>query len=278
MFIEILVSASLLHISHVLFIVGSKKETHLQEADGCRGTFSANYLDFRIFQKQVVVLWNFFIISHFGWFTIWLTLLSTWAVEMPIRPLASLWLQCLGHIAWKHFNSIMVCNFPLSGIKPLLVGFRLFDENDTATNDINKVKWIDCAVSMKPLLCRIREAMSRLAYLSSGIGCGEWMSIRNSIYIKVRFFAFHNLHKWPAESTHVSHNWPPASASLHLQDITAANWIFFVAKLTLLAWTVLYEVALSVQQNECTSSVANNSDSRLVSLNRDWLLCARVLL
>ncbi|XP_074620236.1 uncharacterized protein LOC141879033 isoform X1 [Acropora palmata] len=48
---------------------------------------------------------------------------------------------------------------------------RLFDENDTATNDINKVKWIDCAVSMKPLFCRIREAMSRLAYLSSGIGC-----------------------------------------------------------------------------------------------------------
>lgn len=67
----------------------------------------------------------------------------------------------------------MVCNFPLSDIKPLLVGFRLFDENDTATDDISKVKWIDCAVSMKPLLCRIREAMSRLAYLSSAIGCGE---------------------------------------------------------------------------------------------------------
>lgn len=67
----------------------------------------------------------------------------------------------------------MICNFPLSGIKPSSVGFRLFDENDTLTNDIRKVKWIDCAVSMKPLFCRIREAMSRLAYLSSVIGFGE---------------------------------------------------------------------------------------------------------
>ena len=67
----------------------------------------------------------------------------------------------------------MVCNIPSSHIEALLVGFRLFDENNTATKDMGKVKWIDSAVSMKPLLCRIREAMSRLAYLSSVIGCGE---------------------------------------------------------------------------------------------------------
>ena len=79
-------------------------------------------------------------------------------------------------MSWPHSlktRSIMVCNFPSSGIKLLLVGFRLFDENDTATNDIRKVKWIDCAVSMKPLFCRIREAMSWLAYLSFVIGVGE---------------------------------------------------------------------------------------------------------
>lgn len=94
-----------------------------------------------------------------------------------LRCLLDPWLPCdCNVLATQLENTLIafkVCNFPLSGIKPLLVGFRLFDENDTEANDINKVKWIDCADSMKPLLCRIREAMSRLAYLSSGIGCGE---------------------------------------------------------------------------------------------------------
>lgn len=69
---------------------------------------------------------------------------------------------------------------------------------------MGKVKWIDCTVSMKPLFCRIREAMSRLAYLSSVIGCGEWMSILNGKYIKVRLFACHNLFKWPGNTYHLS--------------------------------------------------------------------------
>ena len=123
-----------------------------------------------------------------------------------------------------------------------------------------------------------------LYYAASGKQCPGWLIYHLLLVVvsecqfvtvytlEVRCFAFHNLHKWP-ESTHVSHNWPPASASLHLQDITAANWRFFAAKLTLLAWTILYEVALSVQQNECTSSVANNSDSWLVSIIRTHGWC-----
>ncbi|XP_068718898.1 inner nuclear membrane protein Man1-like [Montipora capricornis] len=47
---------------------------------------------------------------------------------------------------------------------------RLFDENNELTDDIKKVKWIDCSIAMKPLFCRIKEAISRLAYLSFFIG------------------------------------------------------------------------------------------------------------
>ncbi|KAL9972027.1 hypothetical protein ACROYT_G018266 [Oculina patagonica] len=49
---------------------------------------------------------------------------------------------------------------------------RLFDKNNEVTTNATQVEWIDTSVSAKPMLCRIREALSRLAYLSFLIGFG----------------------------------------------------------------------------------------------------------
>lgn len=51
---------------------------------------------------------------------------------------------------------------------------RLFHENNTQATSIENVtiRWIDSSVAAKPLMCRIKEAMSRLAYLSFVIGFG----------------------------------------------------------------------------------------------------------
>ena len=53
---------------------------------------------------------------------------------------------------------------------------RLFHENNTqATSlEIVTITWIDSSVAAKPLMCRIKEAMSRLAYLSFVIGFGKF--------------------------------------------------------------------------------------------------------
>jgi len=53
----------------------------------------------------------------------------------------------------------------------------LFDGSNTEAANITKVAWIDTSVSAKPMLCRIREAMSRLAYLSFLIGFGKYSDV-----------------------------------------------------------------------------------------------------
>lgn len=55
--------------------------------------------------------------------------------------------------------------------------FRLFNESNEETANITNVAWIDTSVSAKPILCRIREAMSRLAYLSFLIGFGKYSDV-----------------------------------------------------------------------------------------------------
>lgn len=50
----------------------------------------------------------------------------------------------------------------------------MFDKNNEETDIVANVKWLDTSVSAKPVGCRIREAMSRLAYLSFLIGFGKY--------------------------------------------------------------------------------------------------------
>ena len=57
----------------------------------------------------------------------------------------------------------------------------MFDENNEETANITNVAWIDTSVSAKPILCRIREAMSRLAYLSFLIGFGKYSGVLHKL-------------------------------------------------------------------------------------------------
>lgn len=50
----------------------------------------------------------------------------------------------------------------------------MFDKNNEETDIVANVTWLDASVSAKPVGCRIREAMSRLAYLSFLIGFGKY--------------------------------------------------------------------------------------------------------
>lgn len=50
----------------------------------------------------------------------------------------------------------------------------MFDKNNEETDAVANVTWLDTSVSAKPVGCRIREAMSRLAYLSFLIGFGKY--------------------------------------------------------------------------------------------------------
>ena len=60
------------------------------------------------------------------------------------------------------------------------LSYRLFKKNNEEVTSIENVTWtenvtwIDTSVSAKPLLCRINEAVSRLAYLSFVIAFGEY--------------------------------------------------------------------------------------------------------
>ena len=62
--------------------------------------------------------------------------------------------------------------------------FRLFDKNNVETSNVTNVTWIDTSVSAKPVLCRIRDAMSRLAYLSFLIGFGKYKDQQLDLLIK----------------------------------------------------------------------------------------------
>ena len=50
---------------------------------------------------------------------------------------------------------------------------RLFNNISERARNVKSVAWIDTSVSAKPIFCRIKEAVLRLAYLSVLISVGK---------------------------------------------------------------------------------------------------------